>query len=108
MRISCYGWGNPPIPEDLEDLKAYISEFNVAGGAPKWLGTLVSMLVEGNTGVDIVTGKNREWYLALVINIVLTYFLAPMNWIHYERAPFMPSNFVANGDAVMRVNPSFG
>ncbi|KLO08766.1 hypothetical protein SCHPADRAFT_944179 [Schizopora paradoxa] len=31
-----------------------------------------------------------------------------MNWIHYEKAPFVPSNFVAIGDAVMKVNPTFG
>jgi len=59
VRISCGGWGDSPIPEGLEELKDYISEYNVVGGPPEWLATLTEMLIEGNTNVDIIAGKNR-------------------------------------------------
>ena len=60
VRVGCYGWGDPPIPEDLAALKQYVSELNVVGGPPEWLPTLVEMLVEGNSGMDVVSGKFRE------------------------------------------------
>ncbi|KAK0215034.1 hypothetical protein IW262DRAFT_1404470 [Armillaria fumosa] len=33
---------------------------------------------------------------------------APSNWIRYERGVNLPSNWIATGDSVMRVNPIFG
>lgn len=34
--------------------------------------------------------------------------IATLSWIKYEKAAYLPKNFVAVGDSVMQVNPTFG
>ena len=46
-------------------------------------------------------------YLALFI-LVNADTSATISWIQYEKAAYVPSNFVAIGDSVMQVNPTFG
>ncbi|KLO08764.1 hypothetical protein SCHPADRAFT_931591 [Schizopora paradoxa] len=90
IRYSFYGWGNPPIPESPEGILDYMATVKSDVPVPQWAFDLLSQLLKVNE-IQVYTGK-----------------MPLMNWVHYEKAPFVPSNFVAIGDAVMKVNPTFG
>jgi len=90
--VSFYGWGNPEIPENVEDVKDCLSTIDTDRPVPNWIYDLVDQLLKLKDTMVSYGGTK----------------LPGLNWIHFERADFVPSNFVAIGDSVMRVNPSFG
>ncbi len=77
---------------------------------PKWIFDLVDQLAELKDTMESYGGtKLREPSKNVILNsTILCRSVAGLNWIHFERADFVPSNFVAIGDSVMKVNPSFG
>jgi len=92
IRFAFYGWGNPPLPPTCDDIKEYMATLKAVEPVPQWLFDMLDLLLEDKDNMEIHTAARPP----------------SMNWIHYEKAPYVPSNFVAIGDAVMRVNPSFG
>lgn len=92
IRFAFYGWGNPPLPDSSDDIKEYLATLKVVEPVPQWLFDMLDLLLDEKDNVEVHNSARPP----------------AMNWIHYEKAPYMPSNFVALGDAVMRVNPSFG
>ncbi|KLO08762.1 hypothetical protein SCHPADRAFT_944175 [Schizopora paradoxa] len=92
IRFAFYGWGNPPLPSSAENIREFIATVKCVEPAPQWLLDTIDLLLNEKDNVEVHTAARPP----------------AMNWIHYERASYMPSNFVAIGDAVMRVNPSFG
>ncbi|EJD02492.1 uncharacterized protein FOMMEDRAFT_157715 [Fomitiporia mediterranea MF3/22] len=85
------GWGDPPLPESLSDVKEWLLSMETDKPIPDWIHDLVNVLLEINGDHEKEVGRYPNNY-----------------WIRYERAPYIPSNFVAIGDAVMHVNPAFG
>jgi len=92
IELSFYGWGNNDIPESFGDLNYYLSTLDADQPVPKWIFDLVDQLAELKDTMESYGGTK----------------LPGLNWVHFERADFVPSNFVAIGDSVMKVNPSFG
>ncbi|KLO08763.1 hypothetical protein SCHPADRAFT_595212 [Schizopora paradoxa] len=92
IRLSFYGWGNPEVPETAEDVNDFLKTLDTDRPVPTWIYELVDQLLEVKENMVSYGGSK----------------LPGLNWIHFERADFVPANFVAVGDSVMRVNPSFG
>ncbi|KAL5485239.1 hypothetical protein ACEPAI_7881 [Sanghuangporus weigelae] len=91
IRFMVGAWGQQPLPE-VEELRDYLSYLTPQDQIPKWILDLVDILVEANKGqVEYLTTKYPT-----------------LSWIKYEKAAYLPKNFVAVGDSVMQVNPTFG
>jgi len=69
-----------------------MATLNAMESVPQWVFGMLDRLLEVKVNLLVSNGAR----------------LPPMNWIHYENAPYVPSNFVTFGDAVMKVNPTFG
>lgn len=46
VEIACGGWGNPAIPENIEDLLDYFSTFSPIEEVPAWIFLLVEKLIK--------------------------------------------------------------
>ncbi|THH04060.1 hypothetical protein EW145_g5799 [Phellinidium pouzarii] len=62
-----------------------------------------------------VPGVERKFFMMNRIEGNRTLFISTMlsscsyhSWLRFDRAPYVPSNFIAIGDSVMRANPVFG
>ncbi|EJD02944.1 uncharacterized protein FOMMEDRAFT_134111 [Fomitiporia mediterranea MF3/22] len=90
MRIMVGTWGDLPLPT-LDELRDFFEDFNPIQRLPEWLLVLIDALLEFKEHAEFVTSKYPV-----------------LSWIRYEKAAYVPSNFVAVGDSVMQVNPTFG
>ncbi|THH06443.1 hypothetical protein EW145_g4086 [Phellinidium pouzarii] len=92
FNIAFCGWGAPPMPMDFDSIKDWFKNFSIDHQKiPEWILPLLDILLEYKDQCEILTGKYSD-----------------PSWLRFERAPYVPSNFIAIGDAVMRVNPVFG
>ncbi|KAL5529778.1 hypothetical protein ACEPAG_5765 [Sanghuangporus baumii] len=87
------GWGDPPLPETFSEVKDWLGNLEKEKETviPPWIYELVDTLLKIDGDHETELGRYPS-----------------CSWIRYERAPYIPSNFVAVGDAVMRVNPIYG
>ena len=69
---------------------------------------MVHMLLDSKGEVYTDKMPIRKSFPVLFIQFLTKPSKASFSWTRYEMAPYVPSNFVAIGDAVMRVNPVFG
>ncbi|KAI5116397.1 hypothetical protein M0805_005865 [Coniferiporia weirii] len=92
FNLAFCGWGEPPVPMDFDDIKDWFKTFMVDHQkVPDWIFPMVDILLEYRDQCEVLTGKYPD-----------------LSWVRYEQAPYVPSNFIAIGDAVMRPNPTFG
>ncbi|KAH8117861.1 hypothetical protein DFH11DRAFT_1503246 [Phellopilus nigrolimitatus] len=92
IELAFGGWGEPPLPLDFDDIKNWFKALEVDHHrCPDWIYPFVDALLEYRHLASVATGRYPG-----------------LSWVHFERAPFIPSNFIAIGDSVMRVNPTFG
>ncbi|KAL5489740.1 hypothetical protein ACEPAI_4572 [Sanghuangporus weigelae] len=87
------GWGDPPLPETFSEVKDWLGDLEKEKETviPPWIYELVDTLLKIDGDHETELGRYPN-----------------CSWIRYERAPYISSNFVAVGDAVMRVNPIYG
>ena len=65
--------------------------------------------MERKEDCEVSTGRYRKSSdLNEPRQISYDHYVANLSWIRFERAPYIPQNFVAIGDSVMRPNPTFG
>lgn len=77
--------------------------------APDWVYPFLDILMERKDTCEVTTGRYREFeYSIRIQTFSKTRNVASLSWIRYEQAPYVPHNFVAIGDSVMRPNPTFG
>lgn len=105
-------WGDVPLPE-VEELKEFLEDLNPLQKIPEWILDLLDALHEVNDQAEFVTVKYRKHKFSTYLFGLKTEFnyltiQANLSWIKYERAAYVPSNFIAVGDSVMQVNPTFG
>ena len=100
--------GNADIPRQPEELCNWLESLPLEGKHPEWLIQSVAMLCEN---IDQVTTKYQA-------NGMLSCFCADVDnnfcievdcsWMRYDLGKNLPRNFIAMGDAVMRLNPIYG
>ncbi|KAL5511076.1 hypothetical protein ACEPAH_4291 [Sanghuangporus vaninii] len=93
IELAFGGWGDPPLPETFSEVKDWLGNLEKEKETviPAWIYELVDTLLKIDGDHETELGRYPSY-----------------SWIRYERAPYIPSNFVAVGDAVMRVNPTYG
>ncbi|KAK0466728.1 uncharacterized protein EV420DRAFT_644207 [Desarmillaria tabescens] len=79
------------LPKTLEEAKAWARSLITEVPIPEGWFAMVDMLKEVQ---DSMTCSQVRF--------------APSTWIRYEKGVNLPSNWIAAGDSVMRVNPIFG
>ena len=103
------GWGNAILPTKISELKDFFDNFDESEKIPEWLIEMLDILLEYKDQADTITGPYRKWMgIHRVIETPYITLIAELSWIQYEKAPYIPSNFIAVGDSVMRLNPVFG
>lgn len=61
VKISFYGWGNPEIPETVDDVKDYLGTVDTDIPVPKWIYELVDQLLDLKDSMGTYGGtKLRE------------------------------------------------
>lgn len=46
VRLSFYGWGNPEVPDNVEDVNDFLSTIDTDRPVPTWIYKLVDQLLE--------------------------------------------------------------
>ncbi|KAK0188421.1 hypothetical protein F5146DRAFT_982989 [Armillaria mellea] len=87
----CFGKVSDELPKTLEEAKTWARGLITEVPIPEEWYAMLDMLKEVQ---DTMTSSQVRF--------------APSTWIRYERGVNLPSNWVAAGDSVMRVNPIFG
>ena len=109
VEICCGSMGDCNFPERPEDLVPWGKSIRGKEPIPQWVFEMIEMLRENEEEVVIRdTGRVRKCkYRVLTIHDLKD--TAACSWIHYEKVSQMiPSNLIATGDSVMRVNPIYG
>ncbi|KAF9047117.1 hypothetical protein BDZ89DRAFT_26674 [Hymenopellis radicata] len=89
--VACGSWGGDETPKSLEGIKPFAQSIKVDKALPEWFLEFLDLL-----------GEAEETMIVSAVRV------APSFWTHYERAPDLPSNWIALGDSVSRVNPLYG
>ena len=104
------GWSNPPVPATVHDIKDYFVNFEGEEVVPTWLLETIDMLLEAKGAVETDTKMMRTYndspaHAYIQMSFVIS---AECSWVQFQNAPYIPSNFIAIGDSIMRANPTFG
>ncbi|KAI5117976.1 hypothetical protein M0805_004909 [Coniferiporia weirii] len=89
IRIMFGSWGDQALP-DFSDIKDFFEDLTPDERVPDWFMTMLDILLEYQHLAEVSNSKYPT-----------------LSSIRYERAAYLPSNFIAIGDSVMQVNPTF-
>ncbi|KAF9031534.1 hypothetical protein BDZ89DRAFT_621350 [Hymenopellis radicata] len=89
--ICCGARGSESLPVDLAGVRDHVAAIHVTHPIPDWFWGFLKML---NEVEDTMTHSSV--------------CVPPSFWTHYENATNLPSNWIAIGDSVARINPVFG
>ncbi|EGO20597.1 hypothetical protein SERLADRAFT_476950 [Serpula lacrymans var. lacrymans S7.9] len=88
----CFGtWADDDLPRTLQAAKEYMNTMVLQLPPPEWFSEMLDLLAEVE---DRMTFS--------VVHV------PPTSYIRFHQAVSLPSNWVAIGDSVMRLNPVFG
>ncbi|KZS94231.1 hypothetical protein SISNIDRAFT_549413 [Sistotremastrum niveocremeum HHB9708] len=94
VQIACGGWDMHERPRSIDDIRTFISQIKGAEPFPSFVFPFLDALEENNCGASATYFDTR---------------CPPCHSIKYhEVADMLPSNLIALGDSVMRVNPVRG
>ncbi|KAG9029738.1 hypothetical protein FRB95_004940 [Tulasnella sp. JGI-2019a] len=93
MVLSTASWGKNERPKTIPETRAYIQSMVGSERTPPFVFELLDVLEEHEEEIS-------PW--------VYDAMIGKMNYIPYHDAKRLPSNWVAVGDAVMRLNPVYG
>ncbi|KAG8899367.1 hypothetical protein FRC00_001523 [Tulasnella sp. 408] len=91
--ITTGGWNGAGSPHSVADLRTYVRSLYGQENLPDWTWTLLDFLEEHEEEYSPFHAEAR---------------VGPLNWIRWHQAKNLPPNFVAVGDAVMKLNPIYG
>ncbi|KAK7469989.1 hypothetical protein VKT23_001424 [Stygiomarasmius scandens] len=91
ISLTCGSWGIPNLPEDLDGVREYLVSTKPTTPIPEWVWNFIDLCQQVEDTLEF--SKVRA---------------PPSFWTHYELADNLPSNWIALGDAVCRVNPVYG
>ncbi|KAF5354617.1 hypothetical protein D9757_009569 [Collybiopsis confluens] len=91
VQLCCGAWGVANLPTTLEDVKSYVKSLVTDKPIPEWFFKILDLL--GEVEDTVTCSKVR---------------VSPSHFVQFHKAVNLPSNWIALGDSVMRVNPVFG
>ncbi len=100
--------GECELPKTLEEAKAGARSLVTEKPVPKTFFKMLDMLDEVKDTMTCSQVRYRMCAYAYRAKTSLKALSAGSSYIRYERAVNLPSNWVALGDSVMRVNPIYG
>ncbi|KAH8110545.1 hypothetical protein DFH11DRAFT_1620404 [Phellopilus nigrolimitatus] len=91
IRIMFGSRGDQHLPMEFSEIKDFFDDFSADERVPDWFMDMLDILLEYEDLAEASTTKYPT-----------------LSSVRYERAAYLPHNFVAVGDSVMQVNPTFG
>lgn len=91
--ITTGGWNGAGSPHSVAELRAYVKSLYGQENLPDWTWALLDLLEEHEEECSPFHAEAR---------------VGPLNWIRWHQAKNLPPNFVAIGDAIMKLNPIYG
>ncbi|KAK0489411.1 hypothetical protein IW261DRAFT_413502 [Armillaria novae-zelandiae] len=91
VQVCCGAWGDADLPQTLDEVKNYVRTMSTKKPIPDWFFSCLDIL--GEVQDSMTCSRVR---------------VPPTSYVRFENAVNLPSNWVAIGDSVMRVNPVFG
>ncbi|TFL04300.1 hypothetical protein BDV98DRAFT_563898 [Pterulicium gracile] len=92
MQLCCSSWGPGDLPKNVEELVPHVESLRSTVPLPQWLKDTTCILATS-------AGDEAEFNFAKI---------PEMSNMQYHLHKDIPDNFVAVGDAAMRLNPIFG
>ncbi|KAJ7804362.1 hypothetical protein B0H14DRAFT_3153977 [Mycena olivaceomarginata] len=89
--VGHHGGDIRPSPTSIGGVKEWIMNLRTVEDIPCWIFEILDVLEEIEDSAVVSVLK-----------------LAPTSYIRYHKATNLPSNFIAVGDSIMTVNPTFG
>ncbi|KAG8913449.1 26S proteasome regulatory subunit 8, partial [Tulasnella sp. 417] len=93
MHITTGGWNFAESPHSIAELRIYVKSLYGQENLPDWAWTLLDFLEEHE---EVCSPFHAEAKVG------------PLNWIRWHQAKDLPPNFIAVGDAIMKLNPVYG
>ncbi|KAG9047420.1 hypothetical protein FS837_002276 [Tulasnella sp. UAMH 9824] len=93
VHITTGGWDSPESPHSIAELRPYVKSLYGQENLPDWAWTLLDFLEEHEEECSPFHAEAK---------------VGPLNWIRWHLAKNLPPNFVAIGDAIMKLNPVYG
>ncbi|KIO16583.1 hypothetical protein M407DRAFT_33763 [Tulasnella calospora MUT 4182] len=93
MHITTGGWNSPESPHSIAELRSYVKSLYGQENLPDWAWTLLDFLEDHEEECSPFHAEAK---------------VGPLNWIRWHQAKNLPPNFVAVGDAIMKLNPVYG
>ncbi|KAF5347376.1 hypothetical protein D9758_011287 [Tetrapyrgos nigripes] len=90
VQVCCGAWGIDDLPATLEEVKSYVRSLITDKPIPEWFFQFLDLLAEVD---DVKHSRVR---------------VPATNFNRFDKVPNLPSNWIALGDSVMRLNPVFG
>ncbi|KAG8897824.1 hypothetical protein FRC00_003767 [Tulasnella sp. 408] len=91
--ITTGGWNGAGSPHSVAELRVYVKSLYGQENLPDWTWRLLDLLEEHEEECSPFHAEAR---------------VGPLNWIRWHQAKNLPPNFVAIGDAIMKLNPIYG
>lgn len=107
MEFLCGGWAVSEQISSIEDMRLFISNMRVYRPLPAWILQLLDLLEEYHVPLT-VDSTRLGMLIPYTQSSTVVQNLGISAYIPYNRYESIPSNFVAIGDSVLRVNPSTG
>ncbi|KAG8993688.1 hypothetical protein FRB90_000621 [Tulasnella sp. 427] len=93
MLITTGGWNEPQACHSMAEVRAYVQSLDGQEHLPNWAWTLFDLLEEHEA-------ECTPFYTDAKVG--------PLNWVRWQMAEGLPPNFIAIGDAIMKLNPVYG
>lgn len=93
MLLTTGGWNAPKAAHSMAEARAYVQSLDGQQHLPDWAWTLFDYLEEHEAECTPFYSEAK---------------VGPLNYIQWQQAQDLPPNFVAIGDAIMKLNPVYG
>ncbi|KAK7453568.1 hypothetical protein VKT23_011845 [Stygiomarasmius scandens] len=88
--VTCGTWGIDNLPEDVDGVREFIKSTLPTDSVQDWIWKFLDLCKEVEDTVEYCSVRTP-----------------PSSWTHFESASDLPSNWIAMGDSVSRVNPIY-
>ncbi|KAG9047423.1 hypothetical protein FS837_002279 [Tulasnella sp. UAMH 9824] len=92
MLLTTGGWDAPKAAYSMAEARAYVQSLDGQEHLPDWIWTLFDLLEEHEAECTPFYSEAK---------------VGPLNYIQWQKAQDLPPNFIAVGDAIMKLNPVY-
>ena len=112
VHISPGAWDIADLPKTIEGVIEFAHSMIMDVPLPEWIFQMLDMLNEDDqvqASISVSYLRVRKYHLPLLAALhSLKISPAPSYYYRFHQAVNLPSNWVALGDSIMRINPVFG